>query len=583
MENKYKLIPYGISDFKKIQTEGYYYVDKTNFIPKMEDLANYVMYLRPRRFGKSLFTNVLSAYYDVLRKDEFDAIFGGLYIHEHPTSKRNSYLVLKFNFSAIDTAEARVEDSFNWDVKQNLKRFTNRYRDYLPEDTLDKLEQCTECHKALKVVRDAAEEAGQHIYLIIDEYDNFANTLFSYNESAYRNLTHGDGFFRLFFNIIKEATTDNDSVIDRIFITGVTPLTLSDVTSGYNIGMNLSLKPQFNHMIGLTESEVRTMLEYYRDATGVFKHSVDEIIEHIKPWYNRYCFSEESLNADRVFNTDMVLYFVSEYTNNNGKYPRFMVDANINTDYGKIRKLVKLDKSFGRKAEIIQKINLDGEVPAVIVPEFSIDRLGSNDSLVSLLLYMGFLSIERAQGPRLILSIPNYTVKQQFFNYMQELYSNALDWRSDIDILNDLGATAVFDGNIEPLFRYIAETMQSSTVVRDYDKYGEAFVKGFALCSIGARNNYYIVNTEQAMGKGYADMFLEPINGVEHAYVIELKYLKHSSTDKEVEAIAAEAKTQLQSYITTHNIAKRSADNGWHLHGAVVVFRGWDLAFLEQK
>ncbi|MBP5681651.1 MAG: AAA family ATPase, partial [Bacteroidales bacterium] len=324
-KNTIKILPYGMSDFARIRRENKYYVDKTMFIPKLEEYS-YQMFLRPRRFGKSLMLNMLAAYYDVKNKDNFDELFGGLYIGDNPTEERNKYLILKFNFSGIDPDENKVQDSFDTYIKSEIVAFAQKYSDYLEADTSEVIKNCKNSNDAFTALKIAVSMSNLRIYVIIDEYDNFANTMLADSESNYMKLTHGDGFFRLFFNNLKAATTDNDAAVSRIMISGVTPLTLSDVTSGYNIGMNISADSQFNSLAGFTETEFRQMLEYYRDATGVFRHTIEELIEITKPWYDNNCFSEDSVDDDRMYNSDMALFFIREYIKKNGKIMDNMVD-----------------------------------------------------------------------------------------------------------------------------------------------------------------------------------------------------------------------------------------------------------------
>ncbi|MBQ9215089.1 MAG: AAA family ATPase, partial [Bacteroidales bacterium] len=277
-------IPYGETDFVTIRKENSYYVDKTAFIPYFENAAKYIMFLRPRRFGKTLFINTLAAYYDVLEKDNFDQTFGGLYIHEHATGQQGKYMILKFSFASVDSRRENVEDSFNFTVCETIKRFIKRYKNYLPENAAEYMSDVKDVsNKALSKLLTLTSDSPYKIYIMIDEYDNFANTLFSSDEDAYKVLTHGDGFFRLFFNVLKDMTSENNALIGRIFISGVSPLTLSDVTSGFNIALNLSIDANLNDAMGFAESDVREMLEYYQNETGVFKHSIDQLVEIMKP------------------------------------------------------------------------------------------------------------------------------------------------------------------------------------------------------------------------------------------------------------------------------------------------------------
>ncbi len=568
-----KRIPYGITDFDRICRENRYYVDKTDFIPLMEESEPFVMYLRPRRFGKTLMLAVLDAYYNVKYKDRFDFYFKDLKVYQNLTEKRSSYLVMKFNFSKVDNNIERVYSSFNENVKNSLRIFVNQYAEYLPADTLEKFSSIEDCDKALDYVLSQVLLVNQRIFMLIDEYDNFANSLLSRNENDYVKLTHGDGFFRLFFNILKAHTSGMESPIERIFITGVSPLTLSDVTSGYNIGKNYSLKSEYNSMVGFTEAEVRSMLEYYRDEKGNFNHSIDEIMDLIKPWYNNYCFNEECVDDDRVFNSDMLWYFLSEYVTN-GKFPRAMVDTNIRTDYDKMRMLIRYDKSFGRKASIIQQIINEGEISAVINPEFSISELDNDDNLISLLFYLGMLSIKRYDYGITYLAIPNITVKMQFYMYMKKCYEDCIMWRSDDNEIDTLGHRMAYFGQAVEFIDYIVSCMKELSDPRDFDPQAEAFVKGFILATMGVKMNFFTIDTECALNHGYSDIFIKPSKDAKHAFVVELKYLKANASDAEVLAKEKEAEEQLRQYLADRVEIRQLADKGISCRGIILVMSG---------
>ena len=576
-----RLLPYGMSDFATIRREGKYYVDKTMFLPALEEYK-YQMFLRPRRFGKSLMLNMLAAYYDVAYKDSFEELFGDLAIGKNPTKNRNSYLILKFNFSAVDPDPEKVNTSFNDIVLQGLRKFCIKYKDLLPEGTVAVINSQKESNTAYSILSDTVQLTGHHIYVIIDEYDNFANTMLADNENNYNTLTHGDGFFRLFFNNLKAATTDNNAAVSRIMISGVTPLTLSDVTSGYNIGENISTDNAFNTLTGFTESEFRQMLEYYRDATGIFNHSVDELIEITKPWYDNNCFSTDSVSDERMYNSDMALYFIKEYIKKGGRIPDKLVDSNINTDYNKMAKLIRLEKQFGQKTSLIQRITTEGQINCNIESEFSLKDLASYENLVSLMFYMGLLSVGGYEKGRTLLIIPNSTVRQQYLNYMKKSYETLISWKTDENILNDLGYNLAWNGEHEPFMRYIASCMNETSDNRDFIKTGEAFVKGFVLGQMGTNLNYYLARSEYAHGHCYSDIFLEPRLDTPHAYVFELKYCPKSSSQTEIDNLLNEARVQLPKYITDNSLQTTAKDKGWTLHGIIMVFNGWELARYEE-
>lgn len=568
-----KGIPYGVTNFGLIQRENLYYVDKTAFIPVLEKADKFVTFLRPRRFGKTLLLAVLDAYYNVKYKDRFDDYFKDQAVYKNLTDNRSSYLVMRFDFSKVDNDIERVYKSFNENVLTSLKVFVKEYQTYLPEETYSELSKIDACDAGLNYVLSQAFVAQQRVYIIIDEYDNFANSLLACNEGNYMSLTHGDGFFRLFFNVLKAHTSGMDSPIERIFITGVSPLTLSDITSGYNIGSNLSLSPALNQMVGFTETEILQMLDYYRQECGTFQHSNEEIMELIKPWYNNYCFNRKCLSQDRVFNSDMLWYFIKEYSSD-GEFPDAMVDTNIKTDYDKMRMLVRYDKDFGRKASIIQGIINNGEIAAVINPEFSISQLDSDDNLVSLLFYLGMLSIDRYEDGITVLAIPNNTVKMQFYKYMQKCYQDCITWRSDDSLLDRLGRMMAYRGQALEFIEYVVSCMTELSSPRDFDPQAEAFVKGFILATMGVRMNFYTVETEVSMGNGYSDIYIKPMKDAKHSFVVELKYLKANATDAEVKAKEDEAERQLRQYLTDKIDHACNADRGISCRGIILVMSG---------
>ena len=574
-------IPYGETDFVTMRKENSYYVDKTAYIRYFENAAKYIMFLRPRRFGKSLFLNTLAAYYDVLRKDDFKQNFLGLDIFNNPTPKQGQYMILKFNFSTVDSNKNNVLESFNRQTCDTITAFINRYSKYLPENAAAFIAGAGDkCDVALTRLLLLVENSPHKIYIMIDEYDNFANTLFSTDEDAYKNLTHGDGFFRLFFNVLKGMTTDNNAAVERIFITGVSPLTLSDVTSGFNIARNLSIKNQFNYVAGFSESEVREMLKYYREETGVFQHSVDQLVDIMKHHYNNYCFSSEAVNGEKVFNTDMTLYFVMNYVENGGRIPEKLVDSNVSTDFFKMEKMVKIEKDFGEKSEIILNIVNTNKSYFELNPEFAISELLDARNLQSLLYYMGLLSYGIDEDGYPCFVVPNDTVRQQYCKYLEKCCSVTLGWRTDIAKLSMLWNNLVFKGDCKPFINYIASVMKDNSSVRDFDAQGEFFVKGFFLSHF-CKNSNYLAYTELEADHGFTDMYLEPLGYIHHAYMIEFKYCNKNSSDDVVNKLKADAKAQLERYLSDHRIQEKCLSRKWDLHTAVIIFRGWKLEVLE--
>ena len=364
---KVKRIPYGLANYDRLVQQNCYYVDKTQYLGALEEAGNYLFFIRPRRFGKSLFLSVMEAYYDVFYKDRFEELFKGTGIYKKPTEERSSYLVLKFNFSMVDSDVDNVETSFLEQIQGTALSFIRKYSDHLLEDkdyfvrTIEKSRSASDIlSKLVRLCRDSR----QRLYVLIDEYDNFANTILSTTgKGAYKKLTHGAGFFRSFFSVLKGGTDGTDAPFSRLFLTGVSPVTLDDVTSGFNIGKNISLEPQFNHMLGFTRDDVYGMIEYYR-ANGLISHPTPDLLELMTGWYGNYLFTKRGLrpqpkkgaaNAEdvrkkddlRVFNSDMVLYFLDNYMPGR-ELPDDLIDRNVRIDYGKLRHLITVDKGAGK-------------------------------------------------------------------------------------------------------------------------------------------------------------------------------------------------------------------------------------------
>ena len=322
-----KRIPYGMQNFKDLRERDCYYVDKTPFIEDIEESHRYFFYIRPRRFGKSLTISMLENYYDVNTKDEFESLFGGLYIGENPTPERNTYLVLHLNFSCISAGLDDIKKGLDAHCGIMFNSFCDKYAHLLPANAKEELNKQEGAAEQLMYLCQACAATNQRIYLFIDEYDNFTNAILANEQylDRYREQTHGEGYLRKFFNAIKGAA---GSAIGRVFITGVSPVTMDDLTSGFNIGTNYSLRPEFNEMTGFCEEEVREMLGYYASVLP-FNHTVDELIKVIKPWYDNYCFAETSYGETTMYNSVMVLNFIDNYIANGYRIPKSMLENNI--------------------------------------------------------------------------------------------------------------------------------------------------------------------------------------------------------------------------------------------------------------
>ncbi len=576
-----------------MRLDNFYYVDKSRFITEIEASNEYFFFIRPRRFGKSLLMNMLRQYYDLRKADLFEKLFGDLWIGQHPTPTHNKYLVLYLNFSLISGGIEGYEESMNVYCRQEMSDFCHRYADLLPEETLKELDRQPTARAMISYLSIMARRAGQQIYLFIDEYDHFTNDILANpaTEAAYKAQTHGTGAFREFFNALKGGS---DSAIKRLFITGVSPVTMDDLTSGFNIGTNYTTQPEFNAMVGFTEQEVREMLDYYRQFY-TFNHTTDELIEVMKPWYDNYCFSVKCLNDSPMYNSDMVLYFVDNYIRNNGELPENMLDANIRTDYNKLRMLIRKDQGFenhseqeeaslGKNASIIQHIVETGGITAVLKDHFPSEGITDPDNFISLLYYFGMLSIAGRGGLRGVkFRIPNQVVREQVYGYLEKAYKEyglSINERQRRTFMEDM---ALF-GNWQSYFEEIAHTLRLYASQRDRLK-GEAFVHGFTLAQTCLTDFYLPVSELDAgIDGGYADIYLQPRLGVypdiAHSYVIELKYLPGRATDADVARTREKAIAQLTRY--AESVAIESTYKPTTLHRLVLLWRGMELAVAEE-
>ena len=573
-----KQIPYGLTDFERIITSNYYYVDKTRYIAEVERGASFFFLIRPRRFGKSLFLNVMRWYYDINRRDRFQELFGDLYIGSHPTPEQGKYLILDFNFAGVNPDPDQLLRSFNSHCAARFDFFARQYARFFDPGFTEELNSFEQADEKLNYLINKASNLNLSIYLFIDEYDNFTNAILSnVGDKHYKALTHGTGFFRYFFNKLKEGAT-GDGPIKRMFITGVSPVTMDDVTSGFNIGANMTTDCRFNGIIGFSEGEVREMLAYYKEETG-FEDSVDELIALMKPWYDNYRFSTKSLD-EPMYNSDMVLYFVSNYLPLRSA-PDNMIDNNIRTDYNKLRHLIRLDKRFGTNASIIQEIVNNGETTAVIKDAFPAEDITKPDNFKSLLYYFGLLSIKGTKRGDTLLGVPNLTVREQLYTYLIEAYREAEVFSMELYKLHDLVKDMAYDGDWRPVFAYFSSELERQSAIREFIE-GEAHVKGFLLAYLGLTRTY-IIYPEHETNKGYADFYMMPDlihqPDIAFSYIVEVKYARREASEADIEALRAEAAQQLRRYAADPKVHATKGDTELRL--VTLVFKGWELAVCE--
>ncbi len=580
MENV-KRIPYGVSDFVDIIKRNQYYVDKTMYIPKLEEEADSLFFIRPRRFGKSLLLSMMCAYYDINQSDRFEELFGKLWIGSHPTPYQGKFQVLFLDFSKIGGDIKDLKENFNNYCNIRLDNFIERYkRAYRPE-IVEKIKSAPTAVDKLNMIDTEAKDANMQLYLIIDEYDNFTNVVLNeHGEKVYWALTHAKGFYREIFKVFKGMFT-------RIFMTGVSPVTLDDLTSGFNIGWHISTKPAFNQMLGFSTEDVREMFEYFKSAGKVRPDcDVESVIAEMKPWYDNYCFSKNALQTQsKVFNCDMVLYYLRNYAET-GEAPEEMIDPNTKTDYNKMKKLLQLDKLDGNRKGVILEIAEKGKIISNLETTFPAETLTNPNMFVSLLFYYGMLTIKGTRGSRLILGIPNNNVRKQYYEYLLEQYEEKASL--DTNQLEDYFYDMAYDGKWHDALQFLADSYAKVSSVRDGIE-AERNIQGFFMAYLNL-NAYYMTAPELELNHGYCDFFLLPDlthYASKHCYILELKLIPKKEKGMSQETYEAAIKKQWDNAIEQikhYAEAPRveALRQGTQLHKIIMQFDGWKLFRMDE-
>lgn len=565
-------MPYGVADFELIRRDNLYYVDKTMYLPMLEAEARNIFFTRPRRFGKSLLINMLHAYYDCNKKDKFEQLFGDLWIGKHPTSLQGKYLVLYLDFSQVGIDQ--VEEKFNAYCGTQLNGFVRDYERLYPEGFVQKIDGLADASAKLNEIANESKRRKLPLYLIIDEYDNFTNTILNeQGEAVYHAITHADGFYRDTFKRFKGN-------FERIFMTGVSPVTLDDVTSGFNIGWNITMKSEFNDILGFTTDDVRTMFNYYKEQGELPADlDVEEVVNDMKPWYDGYCFSEESLKSkNRVFNCNMVLYYLRNYMSY-GCAPERMIDPNTKTDYDKMNKLLRFDKLDGNRKGVIKNIAETEQVITSLEESFPARALTNPDTFTSLLFYYGMLTIKGTHGMQLVLGIPNNNVRKQYYGYLLEEYQQMS--RVSLNDLIDKFTNMAFDGDWRTALSSMAQAYANISSVRDGIE-AERNLQGFFMAYFSL-NDYYYTAPELELNHGYCDFFLLPDlthYPTQHSYIIELKMLHKGDSEELAQKQWDEAVSQINRYAAAPRV--EALRQGTELHKIIMQFEGFQLKRMEE-
>jgi hypothetical protein len=549
-------LPYGISNFEALVNRGFFYVDRTSYLEKLESLSeSFLFFLRPRRFGKSLWVSVMQYYYGIEHKDKFESLFGKYEIGRNPTDLANRFLILKFDFSAIDTtSKEHTYRGFSAKVREGIQQFLDVYSVHFSEkirgDVLSKPAPEMMLGSLFTYVYSADIPK---IYVIIDEYDHFANRLISNRLSEFKEITGAEGYVRSFYERIKTAT--QDGVVGRFFATGVSPITLDSLTSGFNIGSNISRSPSLNEMMGFTEAEVKDILK----GININDSQIDGMMDEIRRWYNGYLFDVEG--QSRMYNSDMVLYFAKEYQNR-GKYPQSLLDTNISSDYGKIGKLFRLSGKESLKSKILSDLLSGEDIYTQLTEQFSFARKFTEYDFLSLLFYMGLLTIKGPYRSGIHLQIPNDVIKQLYFQYFGELLERSVDFQSEMVKVETAVESLAWENDPQPLIGLLENTLRQLSN-RDWPGFDEKHLKTILVAYLYSIGIYHI-QSEPELGQKYPDLILRrrPPYEPPFQFLIELKFL-HKKDAHKAEEEAEKGRKQLQAYLKAEEVQDLENLRAW--------------------
>jgi len=512
-----KKIIYGLSNYKMVKENDYFYIDKTNYIETMENLnERFLIFLRPRRFGKSLFLSTLQYYYDENSKDEFDAMFHDTYIGQHPTPLQNSFRILFFEFSGINTDRSMEEilQQFTFKIRISLSRYLKEYG--YDTKIIEKLDNINRPTSLMEYFFEITKTDS--IYLLIDEYDHFANAILAYSMDDFLAIVGKGGFVRSFYEVLKSAT--QTGTLQKMFIIGVTPITLDSLSSGFNIASNISHDKPFNALAGFTQNEV----EYSLEET-IFKccPTIDreELLEKVQTWYNGYLFNLKA--KERIYNATLVNYFISKFDYDDCTMPTKMLDVNVASDYRAIMKLFNIGDSQ-RNYELLQELIENNSIIGIIKDRYDLNHDFSENDFLTLIYSMGFITIKQEVfGEVMEFEIPNYVIKILYFNY----FAIELKKRNNLQTTKDISkvVTELAMGKIESFQNQLNEVIKTLSN-RDHYGFSEKHFHVITL-SLLSFAEFYFIDSQPELDNKYPDILLIGRDEkIPNNYLFELKWLK---------------------------------------------------------
>ena len=570
-------IPYGEINYETVIKDNLLYIDKTRYIENLESDIDYkkAFYLRPGRFGKSLFTSMLNYYYAIDTKEKFEEIFGNTYIGKHPTENRNKYYILKFDFSGMDTNNQEtlqdMQNKFAQKVKYGAERFVARYN-----IKCDFEENLTPAQIIGKVFLEfEIQKPEQKIYIIIDEYDNFTNGILKGDAGKFLDIVSGEGFVKAFYAIIKENI--GIGTVERFFATGIAPITLDSMTTGFNIATDITRYPEFVAMIGLTKHEVKEAIkEVLPEKT---EKEQEEIYNEMAQYYNGYRFSEKS--EEKTFNTTLVMYYLKEYIKT-GERPMKMLDNNIAANFEKLENLITI-KNNPYSKEVLEALIQNNEITAPIIDKFNLKMDVTKDTILSMLFYFGYCTIkERKMGLNVSFKIPNYVMSGIYNEYfMQLLLREGL--KIDSTQMDEAIQQLALEGKIDRLCMLVQEYLSYLGNIT-WQRFDEKYVKSYMhaiLFNSPVYNTYLEYNVKD---NKYIDVavFKVPSMGAKYQAIIEVKYIKkeEAKNRKNKEEIIQEKRDEALEQIHVYCEDKRLPQE--NMKKFIVIYVGQKLEVLEE-
>jgi hypothetical protein len=549
-------IGYGQSSFETLIKDGCYYADRTNYLPKLEDLgAKYFFYLRPRRFGKSLVISMLEYYYDIFHADKFETLFGKLAVGSTPTPLKNSYLILRFDFSGIDTTTIeRTEQMFVEKIKLGVSTFRNKYKDLYSKEEEDYWLETNRAEVVMGRLFNTVIFSTQKIYLLIDEYDHFTNELVSFNLEGFKESVSRNGFVRKFYETIKTAA--GNSIVDRLFVTGVSPVTLDSMTSGFNISTSLTLDADFHNFMGFTEAEVADILR----GIEVSETDMPKLIRAMKKWYNGYLFSTKA--PESVYNPDMVLYFAHYYARYR-EYPEEMLDMNIASDYSKIRKIFRIGGFENNKLATLERLIKGERVLVQLTSQFSFEKAGfPTEDMISLLFYMGFLTIKKKWGDKYEMVMPNKVIRDIYFQYFLQVMEEKAQTNRDLYDLSNALDELIWENKPKAICEILEEALDNLSK-RDYQGMDEKHIQAMFYAYLNLSKMYEVKSEYEENRKHFDILMLEtPIAEAKYEFIFEFKYEKKAG-EKRTSTVLSEAREQMLGYLALQNIRQHPKMKAW--------------------